>query len=231
MTKKKQSKTHYLATWLGDETDIHINKLLTALLDRIYIIGPSEKDIREAEEGVAAALEQVLPQKVFYSSIPKSDIGRIWIASNQIGIVLISFEKSEDAFLAKLSRKVHGRFIHSEEDIAGVSSKIIEYLTGKISKLDIPIDISETPEFQRKVLKATLQIPRGRVRTYGEIARRIKKPRSYRAVGQALRHNPIPIIIPCHRVISSDGTVGGYQGILGDQRKIKLLKLEGVMLA
>ncbi|MBN2503327.1 MAG: MGMT family protein, partial [Anaerolineales bacterium] len=72
---------------------------------------------------------------------------------------------------------------------------------------------------------------RGQVATYSEIAKTIGKPKASRAVGQALRRNPIPIVIPCHRVIASDGTLGGYAGVMGDKRKIKLLKLEGVMLA
>jgi methylated-DNA-[protein]-cysteine S-methyltransferase len=81
------------------------------------------------------------------------------------------------------------------------------------------------------VLNAARQVPRGQVATYGEIAERIGKPRAFRAVGQALRNNPIPIVIPCHRVINADGTLGGYGGKVGSQRKIQLLQLEGAILA
>jgi methylated-DNA-[protein]-cysteine S-methyltransferase len=81
------------------------------------------------------------------------------------------------------------------------------------------------------VLEETRRVPRGQVSTYAEIARRIGNPKAVRAVGQALRRNPIPIVVPCHRVVASDGTLGGYGGNLRDQRKLDLLKLEGVSFA
>jgi len=75
------------------------------------------------------------------------------------------------------------------------------------------------------------EIPFGASTTYGEIAEAIENPNSSRAIGQVLRRNPIPIIIPCHRVLSADGTLGGYGGVMGSKRKIALLKHEGVILA
>jgi len=86
-------------------------------------------------------------------------------------------------------------------------------------------------EFQQQILKIVQLLPMGSTITYGEIADQIENPNASRAVGQVLRRNPIPIIIPCHRVISSDGTLGGYGGVIGSQRKIALLKHEGVILA
>ncbi len=97
--------------------------------------------------------------------------------------------------------------------------------------MELSVDLSSITPFQRSVLKETSNIPRGQVATYAEIAKRIGKPKAVRAVGQALRRNPIPIAVPCHRVIASDGTLGGYAGKLGDKRKVALLRLEGVVFA
>ncbi|EET90354.1 MAG: methylated-DNA--protein-cysteine methyltransferase [Candidatus Micrarchaeum acidiphilum ARMAN-2] len=86
-------------------------------------------------------------------------------------------------------------------------------------------------EFQTAVLKATLSIPKGETRTYKQIASLVGRPRAYRAVGTALKNNPLPIIIPCHRVIRSDGETGNYNGTgrSGRLKKIKLLKMEGAL--
>jgi len=104
-----------------------------------------------------------------------------------------------------------------------IQKQFEEYFSGKRRKFTLPLDLQGTA-FDQKVWKATQKIPYGQVRTYKEIAKMIGKPNASRAVGNALGRNPIPIIIPCHRVIASDGTLGGYSSGL----KIKkiLLRLE-----
>ena len=100
-----------------------------------------------------------------------------------------------------------------------------EYAAGRNREFHIALDLSSLKPFQRAVLLAAQKIPFGETRSYGWIAQQIGKPRASRAVGQALHHNPIPIILPCHRVTSSDGGLGGYAG--GLPLKRKLLALEG----
>ena len=102
-------------------------------------------------------------------------------------------------------------------------SEIGEYLAGRRRQFTIPLDLEGTP-FQVKVWKALLEIPYGETRSYGAIARRIGRPQAARAVGSANRSNPIPLIVPCHRVIAGDGSLGGYAGGLG--MKTRLLRLE-----
>ena len=102
-------------------------------------------------------------------------------------------------------------------------TEIAEYLAGRRRKFTIPLDLEGTP-FQVKVWKALLEIPYGETRSYGEIARRIGRPQAARAVGMANHSNPIPIIVPCHRVIAADGSLGGYAG--GLPMKARLLRLE-----
>jgi len=108
-----------------------------------------------------------------------------------------------------------------------IGVEIQEYFRGKRKDLrDIPVDLSDSTRFERRVYEATRHIPFGKVATYGQIARAIGKPNAQRAVGQALGKNPIGIVIPCHRVVASDG-LGGFTG--GLEYKKKLLRHEGVL--
>jgi methylated-DNA-[protein]-cysteine S-methyltransferase len=103
-------------------------------------------------------------------------------------------------------------------------SEIGRYLSGRLRSFSVPCDLSELAGFTRAVLRITARIPYGQVRSYRWIAERLGRPKASRAVGNALARNPVPIIIPCHRVTRSDGALGGYA--LGLGWKIRLLKLE-----
>ena len=105
--------------------------------------------------------------------------------------------------------------------------KLVEYLEGRRVVFDEPMDLSLVPPFTQGVLRATSRIPYGEVRPYAWVAREVGKPRATRAVGQSLHINPLSPIIPCHRVIASDNTLGGYGG--GLDMKRWLLKLEGYL--
>ena len=105
------------------------------------------------------------------------------------------------------------------------------YFAGRLREFDLPLHLDGTP-FRLKVWEQLRQIPYGQVISYGELARRVGQPGASRAVGGANRHNPIPIIVPCHRVIAAGGTLGGYSGNCEGSAQIKraLLKLEGIHL-
>ncbi len=104
--------------------------------------------------------------------------------------------------------------------------EISNYFDGQKASFTVPVDLEGYTQFQKDVWEAVCKIPYGKTCSYGYIARCIKKPTAYRAVGQALRKNPVPIIIPCHRVINADGNIGGFLG--GTQWKKTLLALEGI---
>jgi methylated-DNA-[protein]-cysteine S-methyltransferase len=106
----------------------------------------------------------------------------------------------------------------------------LQYLQGRRRTFDLPVDLRHLTPFQQRVLHAAQAVPRGQVSTYGQIARRIGRPRAARAVGQALGSNPIPIVIPCHRVLASDGSLHGYSGRGGIKTKAWLLRLEEARL-
>lgn len=110
------------------------------------------------------------------------------------------------------------------ETLRRAKEEILEYLSGKRKFFSLTLDLSQLTEFQRKVLEAVMKIPYGETRSYSEIAKMIGTPLKRRAVGQALKNNPLPILIPCHRVIRSNGKIGGFSS--GKDIKILLLKLE-----
>ena len=108
-----------------------------------------------------------------------------------------------------------------------VSQQLTEYFAGQRSQFDVPLDLRCGTAFQQSVWQALLTIPQGGTESYGEVSRRIGKPAAVRAVGGAIGRNPVSIIVPCHRVMGSNGTLTGYAG--GLDRKAALLRLEGAL--
>jgi methylated-DNA-[protein]-cysteine S-methyltransferase len=117
--------------------------------------------------------------------------------------------------------------IRSRRHLFAIRRALVDYWRGPRRRFDLPIDLGGVSPFQRRVLRAARRIPAGRVLSYGDLARRIGQPRACRAVGQALGRNPVPIVIPCHRVVAGAGRLGGYVG--GVARKRKLLAIEGAV--
>jgi len=140
-------------------------------------------------------------------------LDEIEIAATDVGVCLIRAERLAPPPTAKARRLV---------DQARV--ELGEYLEGKRTFFTVPVDLSGVPAFQRRVLEVARSIPFGEVRPYAWVAERIRHPRAVRAVGTALGRNPVPLIVPCHRVLRSDGGVGGY--LFGTPVKDRLLALE-----
>ena len=158
------------------------------------------------------------PEGVFYS-IFESGRWRIGVAVSSSGTLMVKFPlNSIGGFLDELYDRfgpIH--IIESGEKTSEPRDQICRYLDGTARRFDTPIDLRCT-DFQRLVLEETSRIPFGKTASYGEIARRIGNPRSARAVGSALHANPIPLIIPCHRVIGSDGSLVGFGGGIGTKK-------------
>jgi methylated-DNA-[protein]-cysteine S-methyltransferase len=154
-------------------------------------------------------------------------IGRVFVAATPAGLVRVSFRQSETAFLADLRRQLGVEPVRSETRTGDVIHQLHSYFAGERRHFDVRVDLRHVSPFQRRVLEAAAGVPAGQVVSYGEIARRIGQPRGGRAVGQALGRNPVPIVIPCHRVVAAGGRIGGYTGGLTIKRK--LLRLEGAL--
>jgi O-6-methylguanine DNA methyltransferase len=147
-----------------------------------------------------------------------------------LGLVAIEWADSQPelgAYLQKLKRPLEV----NQKKIAPYAKELHEYLNGKRLTFTIPIDWTPFTPFQCEALQAVFRIPYGETRTYIDIAREINHPHAYRAVGAANAMNPMPIIVPCHRVLGADGKLHGYGGGNGLPTKEWLLRLEGVLLS
>lgn len=150
----------------------------------------------------------------------ESPVGRIWVAASRKGLVRIAFGGNERAFVAELHRSTGTVPLRSNAAVGPFARHLAGYFAGKPRRQPPPVHLIGLTPFQRRVLEEASAIPAGEAISYGELARRIGKPRAARAVGQALGRNPIPIVIPCHRVVAADRTLGGYTGGLRIKRKL-----------
>lgn len=164
------------------------------------------------------------PASICYATID-SPIGRVLVAATAKGLARIALRGREDVFVAELRERLQAEVVDSAQRIGKILEQLDAYFAGKRRTFDLPVDTQLMTPFQRRVLAAAQRVPAGTVVSYGDIARSIGQPKASRAVGQALGHNPIPIVIPCHRVVAGDGSLGGYIGGLAIKKK--LLALEG----
>jgi methylated-DNA-[protein]-cysteine S-methyltransferase len=155
-----------------------------------------------------------------------SPIGRLLLAATPVGLVRIAFMEREesDIVLNELAVRVSPRVLESSARLQPVVHQLDAYFARDVKRFDMHLDWRLIGPFARRVLNYTSRIPYGRASTYGEVARDIGAPNASRAVGNALAGNPIPVVIPCHRVLRSGGALGGYGG--GLPRKEWLLALE-----
>ncbi|HST10307.1 MAG TPA: methylated-DNA--[protein]-cysteine S-methyltransferase [Terriglobales bacterium] len=160
-------------------------------------------------------------ETLYYAQIP-SPIGPLNLAVSEIGLVALEFDRGH--FPPTKDKNVSWE--HSPAKIKPYARELNEYFAGKRRDFTFALDLRGTP-FQRDCWRALLAIPYGETRTYADIARAVKKPQAFRAVGMANNRNPIAVVVPCHRVIASDGTLCGYGGGLDVKRK--LLELEGAL--
>ena len=166
-------------------------------------------------------------QTLWIAQIPSSLIGPLWVAVSQRGLAAVEFSSSQAALTRSLLRRFPGCEIQPDEArTAAARQQISEYLAGQRQAFDLAIDLSGLSAFQQQALHLTAAIPYGQTVTYQEIAQQMEKPRAARAVGRAEATNPLPLVIPCHRVIGSDGGLHGYGGPGGIALKARLLEME-----
>lgn len=157
-----------------------------------------------------------------------SPVGILYVAQTEHGIAAITFGRGMEPLLQELDPRA--RLVEDPGTLAPTLAQLEEYFAGARTRFDLPVDLSRLTDFQREVLDRTARINSGEVWTYKDVAEAIGRPRASRAVGTALARNPVPIVIPCHRVIGSDGKMHGYSGGGGVQTKLWLLNLEGASL-
>jgi methylated-DNA-[protein]-cysteine S-methyltransferase len=156
-----------------------------------------------------------------------SPLGTLFVAVSRRGLCAVDFGRREREFFARLDPLA--RLEKNPRAVQHAKEQLRAYFAGNRFDFTLPVDLSSLTPFQRGVLDTTCRIAAGDVWTYHRVAKELGRPKSSRPVGQALAHNPVPIVIPCHRVIASDGSLGGYSGGSGLKAKRWLLQLEGAL--
>ena len=182
---------------------------------------PAQSAARFADRAAAEGLADVA-----YATMD-SPLGPLLAAATPRGLVRLAYDHNDfDAVLDRLAARISPRVVHAPGRLDEVRRELEGYFSGERRRFELAIDWALVGPFGRRVLEATAGIPYGDVSTYREVATRAGNPRASRATGNALGANPIPIVVPCHRVVRTGGGLGGYTGGLDTKRA--LLAIEGV---
>jgi methylated-DNA-[protein]-cysteine S-methyltransferase len=190
---------------------------------------PAMPDVAEA---VRRATERAQAEGVVDVAFAEVDspLGTLVAARTDRGLVRLAYEEFNgglDPVLEHLARRVSPRIVEAPARLDDVRRELDEFFAGSRRGFDVPIDWALTTGFTQRVLQATWAIPFGAVATYRDVATEAGSPKAVRAAGNALSSNPIPIVVPCHRVLRTGGGLGGYTG--GLDKKETLLRLEGYL--
>jgi methylated-DNA-[protein]-cysteine S-methyltransferase len=191
---------------------------------------PKRPALDRAAAAAAAARFAILADPDVAYAVVDTPLGQVVAANSRRGLACLSyadFHGGVDGVLEALSAGLSPRILEAPARLDEVRRELDEYFEGRRRGFDVAIDLSlvRTP-FSKRLLQATARIPFGETRTYRDMATAAGNPLAVRAAGNALGHNPIPIVVPCHRVLRSGGAIGGYTG--GLDRKVKLLATEGI---
>jgi methylated-DNA-[protein]-cysteine S-methyltransferase len=188
---------------------------------------PPAGDVEAARERLIARLADLRPRLVSYATV-ESPLGPILIGRTEHGVALVEYLGRGGVAGSRLFRMAGVEPQEDGAEIARLGRELLEYLAGGRTRLDWPLDLrAARSDFERAVLAATAAVPYGALESYRGIAGELGRPEAVRAVAQALRHNPLPIVVPCHRIIGSGGELVGYAGHrIG--LKEQLLTVEGV---
>jgi methylated-DNA-[protein]-cysteine S-methyltransferase len=173
----------------------------------------------------AAAREHLLD--VAYDLVD-TPVGTLLVAATERGLCRIAYDAEPEREVDRLAHAFGTRVLRSTRPIEPARRQLDEYFAGNRQRFDLAVDLALQADFNRRVLRELARVPYGEVVTYGELAVRAARPRAARAVGTIMNRNPLPIVLPCHRVIGANGKLVGYGG--GLERKESLLRLEGALL-
>ncbi len=166
---------------------------------------------------------------IYIGNTGPTSIGDLWVAVGENGLVAVEFPATQEDFSAWLQKTHSAKVELNAWELEPFLSQLRAYVAGQRKEFTFPIDWTILNQFQRKALQATFAIPYGETRTYKDIAQEIGSPRGARAVGRAEATNPMPVVLPCHRVLGKDGKLHGYGAGSGLDTKVKLLLLEGAI--
>ena len=182
---------------------------------------PADLDARFRERAAAEGLLDAA------WDIAESPIGPLLLAATGRGLAWVGFD-ADDGELDRAAAALGRRLLRVPRLLDTAHRQLDGYFAGQLHAFELTVDLAGLPAFQRGVLEELQRVPYGATATYGELALRVGNPRAARAVGGALNRNPVPIVVPCHRIVGSAGSLTGYAG--GLDRKRALLALEGATL-
>jgi O-6-methylguanine DNA methyltransferase len=163
---------------------------------------------------------------VYIGSEPDTPLGVVWVAASAEGLWALEYGVSKEEFLDTVNKRGAVQVFEDEAKVKPALEQVRAYFSAERNDFDLPIDWRGMTDFQVRVRKAVKAIPAGQTASYGQIAAQVGKPGTARAVGRVNATNPIPLVIPCHRVVGADGALTGYGGIGGIKTKEWLLDLE-----
>ena len=194
-------------------------------------VAPAPESERDVETAVTRAREQLraafgrIGRPVVRFDVRRTPIGRVFVGMSDRGVCDVTLDNPDERdYRLRLARHAP-EVLRDPDTVEPVMAEIEAYCQGRLSTFTVPVDLRGVTEFTGRVLRAARRIPFGNLLSYGDVASRIGSPRASRAVGGALGRNPVPIIVPCHRVIARGGQLGGFTG--GLETKRALLQIEG----
>jgi methylated-DNA-[protein]-cysteine S-methyltransferase len=203
--------------------NVHAERL--GVLEPITSVEPAE--LARLRGSLAASAEAEGLLDVAYRSFA-TPIGTLLLAATPDGLVRVVFEREDrDRVLADLAERISPRILEAPARLEAAADQLDEYFRGKRIDFDLPLDFRLSHGFRRDVLGHLLAIGYGRTESYAQVAAALGKPRAMRAVGTACATNPLPLVVPCHRVVRSDGSMGGYGGGLDAKRTLLALEAAG----
>jgi methylated-DNA-[protein]-cysteine S-methyltransferase len=209
-----------------------MNPMTQKQLERALREGAGGGDLNRAVADVLARAESDGLIDVAYASMD-SPFGELLLAATDRGVVKVALPTHggkhlpEDEVLEQLAQAISPRVLRSPKRLDPARRELDAYFEGKLDHFSVPVDWQLSHGFTGKVLHAVVRIPYGKTLSYGEVARKAGNPRAFRAAGTACGANPVPLIVPCHRVVQANGAPGNYGG--GPEMKRALLELEGAL--
>jgi methylated-DNA-[protein]-cysteine S-methyltransferase len=193
---------------------------MTEILDGVDADAPTLARLHQRLERAAQEAELL---DVAYRTLDTA-VGRLLLARTPLGLVRVAFLDVDGDALATLAQRISPRILHAPALLDDAATEIDEYLAGRRTAFDLPLDLRLAEGFRRQVVEHLREIGYGRRESYATVAAAVGNPKAVRAVGTACARNPLPLVIPCHRVVRTDGSIGQYAG--GPAAKSALLELE-----
>ncbi len=185
---------------------------------------PAHEELAGLRARLATRAEREGLVDVAYRTLDTA-LGSLLLAATDVGLVRVAFATEDhEQVLARLASVVSPRVLHSPGRLDETARQLDGYLAGRREQFDLPVDLRLASGFRQSVLRRLVEIPYGRTASYAEVAALAGSPRAVRAVGSACATNPVPLVVPCHRVVRSDGSLGGYLGGLAAKRTLLTLE-------